>query len=108
MTGMPPCRPAIALMASMSHTWPYRLTGMIARVRAVIAASIFEASIRQVSGSMSTNTGRAPSSTIISAVAAKVNGVVTTSSPGPMPSAIRLISSASVPDAQVMQCLAPV
>ena len=55
---------------------------MIALVRGVIAASICEASMLQVSGSMSTNTGLAPSSTIISAVAAKVNGVVMTSSPG--------------------------
>ena len=39
---------------------------------------------------------------------AKVKGVVTISSPGPTPSAIRLISKASVPLAQVMQCLAPV
>ena len=66
----------------MSAHWPYRLTGMIARVRGVIAASICDASMLQVSGSMSTNTGFAPSSTIISAVAAKVNGVVITSSPG--------------------------
>ena len=60
----------------MSAHWPYRLTGMIARVRGVIAASISDASMLQVSGSMSTNTGTPPSSTIISAVAAKVNGVV--------------------------------
>ena len=51
----------------------------------------------QVSGSTSTNTGFAPSSTIISAVATKVNGVVITSSPGLTPSAISAISSASVP-----------
>ncbi len=62
----------------------------------------------QVSGSMSTNTGLPPSRTIVSAVAANVNGVVMTSSPGFKPSAIRLISSASVPLATVMQCFAPV
>ncbi len=62
----------------------------------------------QVSGSMSTNTGVAPSSTMVSAVAAKVNGVVTTSSPGFRPSAISEISSASVPLATVTQCFAPV
>jgi hypothetical protein len=50
-------------------------------VRGVIAASISEASMLQVSGSMSTKTGTQPASTIISAVAAKVNGVVMTSSP---------------------------
>ena len=92
----------------MSATWPYRLTGMMARVRSVMAASISRASILQLSGSMSTKTGLPPSSTIISAVAAKVKGVVMTSSPGFRSSAISAISSASVPLATVMQCLAPV
>ena len=78
---------------------------MMARVRGVIAASISDASMLQVSGSMSTNTGLPPSSTIISAVAAKVKGVVMTSSPGFRSSAISAISSASVPLATVMQCL---
>ena len=103
-----PWRVATALMAAMSATCPYRLTGMMARVFAVTLASISDASTLQVSGSMSTNTGFAPSSTMVSAVAAKVKGVVMTSSPGPMPSAIRAIKSASVPLATVMQCLAPV
>ncbi len=80
---------------------------MMARVRGVMRASIAEASMLQVSGSTSTNTGLAPSSTIISAVAAKVKGVVMTSSPGPMSSAISAISSASVPLATVMQWRAP-
>ena len=60
----------------------------------------------QVSGSMSTNTGARRASTIISAVAAKVKGVVMTSSPGFRSSAISAISSASVPLATVMQCFA--
>ncbi|MOA58690.1 hypothetical protein D3C78_1831310 [compost metagenome] len=34
-----PCLAAMALMASKSAHWPYRLTGMIALVRGVIAAS---------------------------------------------------------------------
>ena len=92
----------------MSAHWPYRLTGMMARVRGVMAASMRAASIRPVSGSTSTNTGRPPSRTITSAVAAKVNGVVITSSPLCKPSAIRLMSSASVPLETVMQCRAPV
>ena len=108
MTGMSPWRAAIALISFMSATWPYRLTGMIALVRGVMAASINDASMLQVSGSMSTNTGTPPSSTIISAVAAKVNGVVMTSSPGFRSIAISEIKSASVPLATVMQCLAPV
>lgn len=98
----------MALMASMLATWPYRLTGMMARVRGVMAASIRPASMLAVSGSMSTNTGTPPASTIISAVAAKVKGLVMTSSPGSRPSAIRQMSSASVPLATLMQCAAPV
>jgi len=62
----------------------------------------------QVSGSMSTKTGFAPNSTMTSAVATKVNGVVMTSSPDLIPSAISEISKASVPEATVTQCLAPV
>src|SRR6185369_7378194 len=81
---------------------------MIALVRGVIAASSLETSIFAVSSSTSTNTGLPPMSTIISAVAAKVNGVVTTSSPGLIPSAISAISRASVPEATARQCLAPV
>ena len=81
---------------------------MIALVRAVMAASSFETSILAVSSSTSTNTALAPSSTIISAVAMKVNGVVMTSSPGFTPSAISAISSASVPEATLTQCAAPV
>ena len=81
---------------------------MIARVRGVIAASILAASMFAVSSSTSTNTGFAPISAIISAVAAKVNGVVTTSSPGFTSSASSAISSASVPEATATQCLAPV
>ena len=94
-------------MSVMSATWPYRLTGMIARVFGVIAASIRRGSMLQVSGSMSTKTGRAPSSAITSAVAAKVKGVVITSSPAFTPSAISAISSASVPLETVTQCFVP-
>ena len=81
---------------------------MIARVFEVTAAEMHDASILAVCSSTSTNTGFAPSSTIISAVATKVKGVVITSSPGRMSSAIRAMSSASVPEATVMQCLDPV
>jgi hypothetical protein len=81
---------------------------MMAFVRGVIAASTCDASMLQVSGWISTNTGVAPASTIISAVAANVNGVVMTSSPGRMSKAISAISSASVPLATVTQCRAPV
>ena len=53
-----------------------------------------------VFGSMSTNTGLAPTLWIVPAVAKKVNGVVMTSSPGPTSSALSASSSASVPLAQ--------
>src|SRR6266850_2164751 len=81
---------------------------MIARVRGVIAAAICAALILAVSSSASTNTARAPSSTIISAVATKVKGVVITSSPGLTSSAISAMRSASVPEATVTQWRAPV
>ncbi|MNV95169.1 hypothetical protein D3C71_1900340 [compost metagenome] len=103
-----PCRAAMALTSSMSPHWPYSDTGMIALVRELILASISATLMLQVSGSTSTKTGVAPSSTMTSAVATKVNEVVITSSPAPMPSAISDISRASVPEATVMQCLASV
>ena len=53
-----------------------------------------------VFGSMSTNTGLAPTLWIVPAVAKNVNGVVMTSSPWPQSSARSASSSASVPLAQ--------
>ena len=47
---------------------------------------------------MSTRTGRAPTRQIVPAVAKNEYVVVTTSSPGPMFSAMRAASSASVPE----------
>ena len=60
-----------------------------------------------VSGSISTNTGLALRRAMLPAVATKVNGVVTTSSPLPIPVAIRASNSASDPDAQPMAKLLP-
>jgi len=51
-----------------------------------------------VAGSMSTSFGVAPRRTIQPAVAKNENVEVTTSSPGPMPSAIIATSNASVPE----------
>jgi hypothetical protein len=48
--------------------------------------------------------GRGAEQAMTSAVATKVNGVVMISSPGLISSAIRAMSSASVPEATVMQC----
>ena len=72
---------------------------MIAFVRGVMAAAIRAGSMLNVVGSMSTYTGFAPRMAMVSAVATNVNGVVITSSPGPMPRAIIAIWRASVPDA---------
>ena len=71
---------------------------MIARVRAVIAASSNRQFIRYVSGSMSTKTGFAPTNAIASAVAIKVFDTVITSSPGPILQARSAKARASVPD----------
>ena len=60
-----------------------------------------------VAGSMSTNTGRAPSRQTAPAVAKNVKLGRITSSPAPMPSAISGNSSASLPDAQPMACSVP-
>jgi hypothetical protein len=80
---------------------------MIAFVRGVIAASSFAGSMLYERRSTSTNTGFAPISAIISAVAKNVNGTVITSSPGFTSRAMSAISSASVPLATPMQCFAP-
>ena len=71
---------------------------MMARVRGVIAARTASGSRLQVTGSMSTSTGVAPSRAMHPAVAKNEYVLVMTSSPGPMPSAISTASSASVPD----------
>ena len=78
----------------------------MARVRGVIAASTAVGSILNVPGSMSTKTGVPPALWIVPAVAKNVNGVVMTSSPERSPSALSGRSSASVPLAQAMPCLA--
>ena len=80
---------------------------MIARVLGVIAASIWFSSMLKVTGSMSTNTGRAPNRAIDPAVAPKVKGVVITSSFGPISRAIRARSRASEPEAHPIANFAP-
>jgi hypothetical protein len=56
----------------MSAIWPNKCTGMIARVRDVIAPSIRAGSRLKVTGSISTNTGLAPTRAIDPAVAKNV------------------------------------
>src|ERR1700754_3907742 len=57
--------------------------------------------------STSTNSGVAPVRATGEAVAQNVNDGQNTASPGPAPIAISTMTSASVPLAQVMTCLAP-
>src|ERR1700743_348422 len=71
---------------------------MMALVLGVILASIWRTSKLYVTGSISTNTGFAPTRAIDPAVAKNVNGVVITSSPAPIPSANNATKRASVPD----------
>lgn len=73
------------------------LTVTIAFVRSLHADSAATGSRHSVS-SISANTTRAPRRAALPAVEKNVNGVVTTSSPGPMPIAMNVASSASVPD----------
>ena len=80
---------------------------MIARVRSVIAASIFLASIWNVSRSVSTNTGSACSNRTAFTVATNVYGGTITSSPGPMPRAASEVMRALVPLAVARQPVAP-
>ena len=61
----------------------------------------------KVFGSISINTGCAPSRVMQPAVEKNVNGVVITESPGPIPSAIISTSCASVPDDTPIACPAP-
>ena len=68
----------------------------MALVRGVIAASMRASSMLSVSGRMSTNTGVAPRRTNALAVETKVNDGMITSSPGPTPARIAVISSAAV------------
>ena len=68
----------------------------MARVRAVSAVAASAGSMFRVSGSTSTSTGRAPACSITLTEAANVMGVVTTSSPGPIPSVTSAVCSAAV------------
>src|SRR5450759_4179236 len=95
------CLVAIAYSLSISNGLPARKTGMIALVRLVIAASSLSRSMLRVTGSMSANTGVAPTSSITFAVATQEIGVVMTSSPAPMPAMRRAISMVQVPELKV-------
>ena len=70
---------------------------MMALVRGVMAASTRAALALKVAGSRSMKTGLAPTRETTPAVAKKVKLGTITSSPAPMPRAMRAASCASVP-----------
>ena len=85
--------------------WPKRCTGIIALVRLVMTRSSNVGSILKSSGRISMKTGLAPRREIAPAVAKKVNGTVTTSSPALTPNAINASSKASLPEATPTACV---
>ena len=88
----------------IAHGLPNRCTGTIALVRDVIFDSEDAGSRLNVEGSMSANTGVAPSRAIAPAAAKNENAGVITSSPGPMPRAHSAASNASLPDDTPTAC----
>ena len=108
-TMMPRLR-ARALMLSIGQGWPYRCTGITARVCGVRCGRRV-CSVITKSLPTSQNTGRNPARFTASAVATKVSAGTHTSSPSPQPfsrfHAISTSVSASSPLATPMQCLAP-
>jgi len=79
----------------------------MARVLGLSAAATRSGSMVIASRSQSTNTGRAPAWTMAFAVAAKVIGVVMTSSPGPIPQTSIATWSAAVHDERATASPAP-
>ena len=83
----------------MSAARPYKCTTMMARVRGVMRLAISAAEILKVSGSMSANTGAAPSALTALPVATNVKGGRITSSPAATPTDRSAKINASVPEA---------
>ena len=92
----------------MSAAWPKRCTGMIAFVRGVIRRAASATSRLKQAGCESTNTGFAPTRSTPPAVAKNVNAGQSTSSPGPIPSAMSASKIASVPELTPSTYFAPV
>jgi hypothetical protein len=93
-----PWRFATRLTPCASAGSPNTSTVKMARVRRVTAAAIAPAAGISVASSMSTNRGRAPSYTKQLLEATKLKGVVTTSSPRPMPAATTARCRPAVPE----------
>src|SRR6266508_2744742 len=101
-----PASPATARMAAMSTGSPYRWTGSTAAAPATEPASAL-GSIPPVASSTSTKRARAPAWATASTEAVKVWATVTTSSPGPTPSAASARWTAAVPEATPTARLVP-
>ncbi len=76
---------AASRIGSISAVCPYRCTGMTAAVLRVTASGSFAGSIVYADPSISTNTGRAPTSRTVEAEAMKESGGTRTSCPAGMP-----------------------
>ena len=102
-----PRRLARSYRASRFTGSPAKCTGMMARVRGVMADSARSRSMLRVTGSTSTRTGRAPTRRTTFALAAKVMAGTITSSPGPMPQTCNATSRAPVAEVKVRTSLPP-
>ena len=91
------CSFAKSMMPSISAGIPARWTTMMALVFGVSAALMVSALMFWLFKSTSANTGFAPAVTMQDAEAKKVREVTITSSPWPMPIALRATSKANVP-----------
>ena len=103
MSVSPRSRPRRA-KESQSTVCPYRCTGRIALTALPrgpsSTASTAAGSRLNVAGSMSASTAVAPARRMALTEAKKLNGVVTTAMPGPIPAAASASHSASVPEEQ--------
>jgi len=80
---------------------------MMARVREVTAASTWSGSTVRVPGRTSQNTGSVPAAMAAYGVAANVSAGTITSSPQPIPRALRATSMVTVPLAITTPCREP-
>jgi hypothetical protein len=92
---------AACTSGSMSHGNPYMWIGTIARVRGPIAAAAASGAMLAVAASASTNTGVAPSLTTAESTPMYALAAMTTSSPGPTPSASSVSIVTDVPELAV-------
>ena len=102
------CASQILLIPSRSAAWPVKSTAITAFVLFVSCFRILSVEILYVSGQISAKTGLAPQYKMQFALAAKVSGVVITSSPGPIPAARQAQCNAAVPLLTATAYLAPV